>query len=53
MKLITDIDFANPRATAQKYAEITRRHGLIGMRIICVVGDDLLPVINKYMNVEV
>ena len=33
--------------------EIARRHGLQGMKIACVTGDDLLPVINKYMDAEV
>lgn len=44
---------ANPQAAAKKCVEIARKHGLTGMKIACVTGDDLLPVIDKYMDVEV
>lgn len=45
---------ANPQAAAaQKCVEIARKHGLSGMKIACVTGDDLLPVIDKYMDIEV
>ncbi len=53
MKLITNMGSANPQAAAQKCVEIARRHGLTGMKIACVTGDDLLPVINKYMDAGV
>ena len=53
VKLITNMGSANPQAAAQKCVEIARRHGLTGMKIACVTGDDLLPVINKYMDAEV
>ena len=33
--------------------EIAQKHGLTGMKIACVTGDDLLPVIDKYMDTEV
>ncbi len=53
MKLITNMGSANPQAAARKCVEIARRHGLTGMKIACVTGDDLLPVLDKYMDTEV
>ena len=53
VKLITNMGAANPEAAAQKCVEIARTHGLTGMKIACVTGDDLLPVIDKYMDTEV
>ncbi|MFR8953419.1 MAG: acyclic terpene utilization AtuA family protein [Flavonifractor plautii] len=53
VKLITNMGSANPQAAAQKCVEIAHRHGLTGMKIACVTGDDLLPVIDKYMDTEV
>ena len=53
VKLITNMGSANPQAAAQKCVEIAKKHGLAGMKIACVTGDDLLPVIDKYMDTEV
>ena len=53
VKLITNMGSANPQAAAKKCVEIARKHGLSGMKIACVTGDDLLPVIDKYMDTEV
>ena len=53
VKLITNMGSANPQAAAKKCVEIARKHGLTGMKIACVTGDDLLPVIDKYMDTEV
>jgi len=53
VKIITNMGSANPRAAVVKCLEIARKHGLTGMKIACVDGDDLLPVINNYMNAEV
>ncbi len=53
VKLITNMGSANPRAAAQVCVEIAKKHGLKGMKIACVTGDDLLPVIDKYQDVEV
>ena len=53
VKLITNMGAANPQAAAQKCVEIARKHGLTGMKIACVTGDDLLPVIDKYKDAEV
>ena len=53
VKLITNMGSANPQAAAAKCVEIARKHGLTGMKIACVTGDDLLPVIDKYMDTQV
>ena len=53
VKLITNMGSANPVAAAKKCVEIAEKHGLKGMKIACVTGDDLLPVIDKYMDTEV
>ena len=53
VKLITNMGSANPQAAAAKCVEIAEKHGLKGMKIACVTGDDLLPVIDKYMDTEV
>lgn len=53
VKVITNMGSANPQAAARKCVEIARRHGLTGMKIACVTGDDLLPVIDKYRDAEV
>lgn len=50
VKLITNMGSANPEAAAAKCVEIARKHGLTGMKIACVTGDDLLPNIGKYMD---
>ncbi|MBR2560402.1 MAG: DUF1446 domain-containing protein, partial [Firmicutes bacterium] len=53
VKLITNMGSANPVAAAKKCVEIAEKHGLKGMKIACVTGDDLLPVIDKYMDTTV
>ena len=53
VKVITNMGSANPQAAAKVCVEIARRHGLQGMKIACVTGDDLRPVIDKYMDTEV
>ena len=53
VKVITNMGSANPEAAAAKCADIARSHGLTGMKIACVTGDDLLPVIERYMDTVV
>ena len=53
VKIITNMGSANPAAAAQKCIEIARRHGLDGMKIACVEGDDILPIIDRYADTEV
>lgn len=50
VKLITNMGSANPEAAAAKCVEIAKKHGLTGMKIACVTGDDLLPMIDKYQD---
>ena len=50
VKLITNMGSANPEAAAAKCVEIAKKHGLTGMKIACVTGDDLLPMIDKYKD---
>ena len=53
VKLITNMGCANPEAAAAKCVEIAGRLGLSGMKIACVTGDDLLPVLDRYRDAEV
>ncbi len=53
VKLITNMGSANPVAAAEKCVEIATKHGLTGMKIVCVIGDDILPMIDKYQDTEV
>lgn len=53
VKIITNMGSANPEAAAQKCIEIARKHGLEGMKIACVTGDDILPIIDRYADTEV
>lgn len=53
VKLITNMGSANPEAAAAKCVEIAKKHGLTGMKIACVTGDDLLSNIDKYMEATV
>lgn len=53
VKLITNMGSANPIAAAEKTVEIAQKHGLTGMKVVCVIGDDILPMIDKYQDTEV
>ena len=53
VKIITNMGSANPEAAAQKCVGIARKHGLTGMKIACVTGDDILPIIDRYADTEV
>ena len=53
VKIITNMGSANPEAAAQKCVEIARKHGLTGMKIACVTGDDILPIIDRYADTKV
>lgn len=53
VKLITNMGSANPQAAAKKCVEIAKKHGLYGMKIACVTGDDLLPIIDRFAEVTV
>ena len=49
VKVITNAGGANPRACADKIAELARELGLPGVRIAVVTGDDLRPQIDDLM----
>ncbi len=53
VKIVTNMGSANPEAAAAKCVEIAKKHGLAGMKIACVVGDDILPIIDRYQGTEV
>ncbi len=53
VKIITNMGSANPEAAARVCADLAEKNGLKGMKIACVLGDDLLPQLDKYMDVEV
>lgn len=53
VKLITNMGSANPIAAAEKCVEIAKAAGLDGMKIACVIGDDILPIIDNYAETTV
>ncbi|MCR5468141.1 MAG: DUF1446 domain-containing protein [Lachnospiraceae bacterium] len=53
VKIITNMGSANPEAAAKVCAQIAKDAGLSGIKIACVLGDDLLPQIDKFMDTEV
>lgn len=53
VKMITNMGSANPIAAAEKTVEIAKELGLTGMKIACVVGDDILPIIDRYADTTV
>ncbi|MCR5273649.1 MAG: DUF1446 domain-containing protein [Lachnospiraceae bacterium] len=53
VKIITNMGSANPEAAAKVCVDIAKKAGLDGLKIACVLGDDLLPQIDKFMDTEV
>ncbi len=53
VKIITNMGSANPEAAAKVCVQIAKDAGLSGLKIACVLGDDLLPQIDKFMDTEV
>ena len=47
VKIVTNMGAANPLAGAAVIREVAQRHGLRGLRIAAVTGDDVLPVISR------
>jgi hypothetical protein len=43
--IITNMGAANPRAAAQRTLDVARRLGLKGLKIACLEGDDVTPLI--------
>ncbi len=53
VKIITNMGSANPEAAAKVCVDIAKEAGISGIKIACVLGDDLLPVLDQFMDVEV
>lgn len=47
VKIISNMGAADPRAAMQKIVDICRRLNLNHLKVGCVVGDDVLPLIRK------
>ncbi|HEY2604546.1 DUF1446 domain-containing protein [Paraburkholderia sp. RL18-103-BIB-C] len=47
VRIISNMGAANPRAAAQKTAEIARELGLDGLKIAAVTGDDVLDIVQR------
>ncbi len=53
IKVITNMGSANPQAAAEKTVAIAKRLGIEGLKIACVLGDDIYDNIENYMNKEI
>lgn len=52
-KVITNMGAANPLEAAELVKKMAIEKGLSHLRIIAVIGDDIFPSIDKYVNYEV
>ena len=53
VKVITNMGAANPEAAAEVCMEIAQRHGISGMKIAAVLGDDVLEKLEQYQDTQV
>ena len=53
VKVITNMGAANPESAAKKAAEIACRHGLTGLKIAAVTGDDVMDKLQQYQDREI
>ena len=53
VKVITNMGAANPESAAEKAAEIACRHGLTGLKIAAVTGDDVLDKLQQYQDRDI
>ena len=53
VKIITNMGAANPEAAARKIREMADFHGLTGLKIAVITGDDILSVLPSYYDREV
>lgn len=53
IKVITNMGAANPVRAAEVCVEIAKAHGVSGMKIAAVVGDDVTDVLDKYADTMV
>ena len=45
VKIVTNMGAANPLAAAELVADLARRHGLAGLKVAAVTGDDVLGLV--------
>lgn len=50
VKVITNMGAANPEAAVEVCIEIARKHGIHGLRVAAVLGDDVLEKLTKYQD---
>lgn len=53
VKIITNMGAANPESAAEVVRAIALKHGLKGLKIAAVTGDDVYENLDKYMDLEV
>ncbi|MBV1758856.1 MAG: DUF1446 domain-containing protein [Dethiosulfatibacter sp.] len=53
VKIITNMGAANPESAAEVVRAIALKHGLKGMKIAAVIGDNVFDNLDKYMDLEV
>lgn len=51
VKVITNMGAANPEAAAAVCADIAKKHGIKGIKIAAVLGDDIFHLLDKYQDV--
>ena len=53
VKVITNMGAANPISAANACVEIANRHGITGLKIAAVTGDDILANLERYQDAQV
>ena len=51
VKIITNMGAANPEAAARKTLELARAAGLLGLKVACVTGDDVLSRLSPELTI--
>ena len=53
VKIITNMGAANPKAAMEVTGRMAREYGLTDLKIMGVLGDDIIDGIDRYMNFEI
>ena len=53
VKVISNMGAANPQSAIQVCADIARKHGITGLKIAAVIGDDVLDQLADYQNANI
>lgn len=53
VKIVTNMGAAHPTAAARRIADIAAKNGLAGLKIAAVEGDDILPAIERNLELEI